>query len=226
MLPRELGRRDVPLAGVGPAALGAGLLPLLAGCAGTQLIPVGTSADREISVVERSGIELTARVRPGLQHLPARITPIRINLTNQSGEGIYFDPQDVEFVLGAGQAPLETLLPEELPPPRPLGLGIDPTSPYASARSAPAAAGAALGYFGLTPLNGFAVGVWHDPMTWAWLMNTAFERSFIDAGESRSGYIYLKTPPQGLERIVLRVRVRSGAGSGAFETLEIPYATD
>lgn len=224
MTTRELERG--PCAVARGVTLGVALLVAMAGCAGTQLVPLGSPAENDIAVVERSGIELTARVRPGLQHLPRRITPVRITLKNQSGEGIYFDPKEVELALGPGQAALETIPPEELPPPRPLGLGIDPTSPYASARGAPAAAGAALGYFGLTPLNGFAVGVWHDPMTWAWLMNTAFDSSFIDSGESRAGYIYLKTPPQGVDRITLRVRVRSGAGSGAVETLEIPYAID
>lgn len=195
----------------------------LTGCIRAQLTPSGGVDDDGSITLERGGIELTARVRPGVQHLPTTVTPIRISVTNRSDSGIYLDPGDLELAVGGQPVALRTLPAEALPAPRSLGLGVDPASPYASAQGAAPSSGRGGGYFGLSPSNAHVSGHWHDRTARSWIENTALEPGFIDVGETRSGHVYFNTPPEGVDRVNLRIPVRVGSGSGPVELFEIPY---
>lgn len=208
-------RRIAGIAGAALLSSGAA-----AGCVRAPLIPLTAATDDGVVTLHRGGVELTAEVKPGVQHLPSGFTPIRISVTNYSDNGIYVAPEDIELAAGSEVIALQTIPAEELPPPRPLGLGMDPASPYASAQGP---SGAASGYFGQSPSNTYVSGGWRDPMAWSWITNTAFTGGFIDIGERRSGYVYFPTPPEALERLDLRVPVRSGSGSGPMELFEVPY---
>lgn len=199
-------------------------LPMaVSACVRAPLVPLMSSDEHGVVTLEREGIELTAELKVGVQHLPDSVTPIRITVTNRSDNGIYVDPDDIELSTGEEAVAWETIPREELPPPRALGLGMDPASPYASAQGASASSGAASGYFGLSPSTSYVSGTWRDPTSESWISSTALTAGFVDIGESRRGYVYFATPPEGIERINLRVRVRLGSGSGPAETFEIPY---
>jgi hypothetical protein len=196
------------------------LATALSSCVGRSQVRTGSTLEEGIVTVQQRGIEVTAQARPGLQHLPSSVTPIRIEVTNRSDRGIFLERDDIELATTEDWVELATIPAPELPPPRELGLGMHPLSPYASGQGTTGG-----GFIYLSPSQGFISGSWHDNTASNWLASTAFTSGFIDVGESRAGYLYYWTPAEGLDRFHLRVRVRTGAGSGAAETLEIPYGT-
>lgn len=201
--------------------LGAPLLAMaLSGCVGTSQARTGSTLEDGIVTLEQRGIEVTAQARPGLQHLPSSVTPIRIEVTNRSKRGIFLDRDDIELATTKDWVELATIPAPELPPPRELGLGLHPLSPYNSGQGLGAG-----GFIPLSPSQDHVSGGWRDNTVSTWLASTAFTSGFIDVGQRRAGYLYFWTPDEGLDRFHLRVRVRTGAGSGAAETLEIPYGT-
>lgn len=226
-MPHSSSRRQPALSGGGgvPAGMAFVLASVaLTGCIRAQLVPPG-GVERDGSItIEQGGIELTARVQPGVQHLPSRITPIRISVTNRSDAGVYVDLADLELALGDQPIAFHALPIEALPPPRTLGLGLDPASPYASSQGAAPSGGArGGGYFGLSPTNAYISGHWRDTTASSWIESTRFAGGFIDVGETRAGYVYFDTPPEGIDRVNLRIPVRMGSGSGPVELFEIPY---
>lgn len=193
----------------------------LSGCVGTSQVRTGATLEDGIVTLEQRGIEVTAEARPGLQHLPSSVTPIRIEVTNRSDRGIFLERDDIELATTEDWVELATIPAPELPPARNLGLGTDPLSPYTSAQGSQGA----IGSIYQSPSQQYISGGWQDNTASTWIASTAFTSGFIDVGQSRAGYLYFWTPEEGLDRFHLRVRVRTGAGSGAAETLEIPYGT-
>lgn len=204
----------------------AGVLPVillataLSSCVGRSQIRTGSTLEDGIVTVQQRGIEVTAQARPGLQHLPSTVTPIRIEVTNRSDRGIFLERDDIELATTEDWVELATIPAPELPPPHELGLGTHPLSPYASIQGARAGA-----FVYPSESQAYISGGWQDNTASNWIASTAFTSGFIDVGQSRAGYLYYWTPEEGLDRFHLRVRVRTGAGSGAAETLEIPYGT-
>lgn len=194
------------------------LATALSSCVGTSQVRTSTTLDDGIVTLQQRGIEVTAEARPGLQHLPDSVTPIRIEVTNRSNRGIFLERDDIELATTEDWVELATIPANELPPPRHLGLGMDPLSPYASSQGTS-------GFVYLSPSQGYNSGGWQDNTATTWLASTAFTSGFIDVGQSRAGYLYFWTPEEGLDRFHLRVRVRTGAGSGAAETIELPFGT-
>jgi hypothetical protein len=186
-------------------------------CVGRSQVRTGATLEDGIVTLEQGGIEVTAEARPGLQHLPSSVTPIRIEVKNRSDRGIFVDRDDIELAQAESWVELATIPAPELAPPRLLGLGMDPLSPYASGQ------GPSGGFVYQSPSEGYISGGWQDNTASTWLASTAFTGGFIDVGQSLAGYLYFSTPREGLDGFNLRVRVRTGAGSGAAETLEIPY---
>jgi hypothetical protein len=196
------------------------LATALSSCVGRSQVRAGATLEDGIVTLEQRGIEVTAQARPGLQHLPASVTPIRIEVTNRSDRGIFLERDDIELATTEDWVELATIPAPELPPPLELGLGTHPLSPYASIQGS---RGGAFVY--PSESQAYISGGWQDNTASNWLASTAFTSGFIDVGQSRAGYLYYWTPAEGLDRFHLRVRVRTGAGSGAAETLEIPYGT-
>lgn len=196
------------------------LATALSSCVGSSQVRAGSTLEDGIVTLQQGGIEVTAEARPGLQHLPSSVTPIRIEVNNRSNRGIFLERDDIELATTEDWVELGTIPPPELPPPRNLGLGMDPLSPYASSQGTRAG-----GFIYLNPSQQYISGGWQDNTASSWIASTAFTSGFIDVGQSRAGYLYFWTPAEGLDRFNLRVRVRTGAGSGAAETLEIPYGT-
>lgn len=191
-----------------------------------SLVPLAPHDDDGVATVEQSGIVLTAEVKPGLHHVPPSITPIHISIENGAKGGIHVEPDQIELVGDA--AALVTLPAAEIRPRRPVGLSIDPSSPYASAQGASALQYSAsprdLGTFNLDPALPFtSSGGWRSPASRE-ILASAFEGGFIDVGERMSGLIYFRTPPEGAGLLTLRVRVHGGSASAPVEALEIPYA--
>lgn len=194
------------------------------GCVSSAaLVPLVPHADG-VAVVEKAGIVLSAEAKPGLLQVPPDVMPIRISIENKADNGIYVDLADIQLEGAANTFVL--LAAEDIRPRRPVGLSMDPASPYASAQGA-----AALQYglpggtanFNVDPTLGYTSGDGWRSITSRELVMSAFEGGYIDVGESQRGLVFFKTTPDASGRLTLRVRVRAGSGSAPVETLEIPY---
>lgn len=186
------------------------------------LVPLVPHEDG-VAVVEQSGVVLSAEIKQ-LYEVPPEVTPIRISIQNKADTGIYVELDDIE--LEGTARTFEALPAQEIRPRRPLGLSMDPASPYASAQGA-----AALQYglpgnrpnFNMDPTLAYGSGDGWRSATSRELVMSAFDGGYIDMGESQRGLVFFKATPEPNGRLTLRVRVRAGSGSAPVRTLEIPY---
>lgn len=189
-----------------------------------SLVPLVPYADG-VAEVEEAGVVLRAKAKPGLPQLPPDVIPIRISIENKTDTGIYVDLDDIQL---EGITRTFVLLPAEgLRPRPPVGLAMDPASPYASAQGAAALAyglpSSGVGAFSMDPALPFSSGDgWRSPVRRDLVMS-AFNGGFIDVGESQHGLVFFKATSEATGPLTLRVRVHSGSGSAPVQTLEIPY---
>lgn len=196
----------------------------VASCVSSAALVPLVPNDDGVVVVEQSGIVLSAEVKPGLQQVPHDVMPIRISIENKADSGIYVDLADIE--LSSAERTFEVLSAEEIQPRRPIGLSMDPASPYASAQGAAAVqygTPGGVGAFNMDPGLASSSGDGWRSSTSRELVMSAFNGGFIDIGESRHGLVFFKTTPDVSGRLTLRVRVHEGSGSAPLQTLEIPY---
>ena len=198
---------------------------LVASCASSvALVPLVPHEDG-VAEVEQSGVVLRAKAKPGLPQLPPDVIPIRISVENKSEDGIYVDLDDIQL---EGTTRTFVLLPAVgLRPRPPVGLTMDPASPYASAQGAAALQyglpGNGVGAFSMDPALAYSSGDgWRSPASRDLVMS-AFNGGFIDAGESQHGLVFFRAASEATGPLTLRVRVHRGSGSAPVETLEIPY---
>jgi hypothetical protein len=213
--------------GFGCGVLGCSALLLLACTAATTLVPAGPSQDG-VAVVRKSGLELSAEVQAGSHTVPKTVTPIRISIKNQTPAGVFVALEDIELA-GEGFS-AEAAPPENVKPRAPSGLGADPASPFAAQQGAtagtavPPPAAAMPPSVVLAPGAATKEGSVFDPVKRE-IVTQAFEGGLIPSGETQEGLIYFTTPPSDVDRLRLRVRVRSSVGN-SFQTLEIPYSVE
>lgn len=204
---------------------------LLCACASPELVPQVPS-EGGVASVQQSGVELSAEVQSPGHLLPASLTPIEIAIENTAGEPVFVALDDIELELVEKGVSSEAVLPQRIKPRAPLGLGIDPTSPYAS-QSPTSGSGVAPQGGGsvMEPSTAYATGtgrggpaVSGDPAAQREIVERAFAGGYIGSGETQRGWVYFETPPDGVERLRLRVRVHKKDGATPVEVLEIPYA--
>jgi hypothetical protein len=121
----------------------------------------------------------------------------------------------------------EAVPPQRIKPRRPVGLGIDPASPFASQAPTSGAAIAPQGSSSvIEPSTAYTTGAGKggpgDPAKRE-IMEQAFDGGFIDSGEKEQGLVYFERPPRDVSRLRLRVRVHTAGGGAPVEVLEIPY---
>jgi hypothetical protein len=193
-----------------------------AACTSATLVPV--SAEDGIASVQKGQLELRAEVQTGSHNVPDTITPIQIWVHNSSTTGVYLALHDISLVAdGRATEPLE---PSELQP-RPLGLGLDPASPFvASSQGAVGAAPVPETGVGapVSPHPNASDSAPLDPQRRA-IQSSAFEGGFIAPGATERGMIYFPAPTHSGEKLTLRVRIRSGDGV-PLQVLEIPYTLE
>ena len=205
-------------------------VPLLAlGCSSTQLVPLVPN-EHGVAVVREALLELKAQVQPGENSVPNTLTPIQIALTNRASSSVHVSLDDIELQLIENGQSSEPVPPQRIKPRPPVGLGVDPESPFASqtatssaAVNPPAAAIAA------DPNTSFQSDAAHgkdvttDPVRRE-IIATAFTGGEIASGETVEGLVYFATPPKHAERLRLVVRVHAHDGQLPVQTIEIPYA--
>ena len=191
-------------------------------CTSATLVPV--NAQDGIASVRHGELELRAEVQSGSHNLPDTITPIQIWVHNSSTRGVYVALHDISLVAdGSATEPLE---PSELQP-RPLGLGLDPASPFvASSQGAVGAAPVPESGVG-APVSPYANGRDSEPLDpqRRAIQSSAFEGGFVAPGATERGMIYFPAPTRSGEKLTLRVRIRSGDGV-PLQVLEIPYTLE
>jgi hypothetical protein len=211
------------------ACISQGCLPLCSSviwsCAPTpELVPLVPHQDG-MAVVQTSGLELSAKVEPGSHAVPNTLVPIKIVIVNRAPGGVYVSLDDIELELeGAGQTS-EAVPPQRIRARRPVGLGIDPTSPFASQAPTSATGVASPGGSSLSETSvGYAAGksAAIDPVKRE-ILNTAFWGGYIKSGATQQGLVYFTKPPNDAGRLRLRVKVRPSGGDAPIQTLEIPY---
>jgi hypothetical protein len=201
-----------------------GLL-LASACASlTELVPLVPSRDG-VAVVADSGLELSAKAQPGSHAIPLTLVPIQISIKNLAPTGVYVSLDDIELEL-EGEGTAEAVPPTRIKARRPVGLGIDPSSPFASQAPTSGTAVAAPGGGAIPETTvGYAAGksAVIDPVKRE-ILDTAFWGGYIDTGETEEGLVYFARPPDDVARLRLRVRVRPRGSSAPVRTLEIPYS--
>jgi hypothetical protein len=204
--------------------------PLLAaGCSTTELVPLVPS-ENGVAVVQKAELELKAEVQPGENSVPNTLTPIKISLTNLTPQAVHVSLDDIELELVESGKSSEPVPPQRIKPRPPVGLGVDPASPFASQTATASAAGDAPAvWIAPDPNTSFQADaargrdVTTDPVRRE-IMQTAFTGGEIASGETEEGLLYFATPPKHVERLRLVVRVRAAEGQLPPKTIEIPYA--
>jgi hypothetical protein len=209
------------------AMLAAPLLGLA--CSTTELVPLVPSEDG-VAVVQEAQLQLKAEVQPGEHSVPSTLTPIEIALTNLAPDSVRVSLDDIELQLVETGKISEPVPPQRIKPRPPVGLGVDPASPFASqtAASSPAVNPPAA-RITPDPNTSFQADaargrdVTTDPLR-RQIIATAFTGGEIASGETEEGLVYFATPPKHVERLRLIVRVRTPEGQLPAATIEIPYA--
>ena len=198
---------------------------VLLGCAESPLVPL-VPTDDGVAVTRRSGIELAAELKPGLQGVPAGLTAIRISVLNERKRPIYVDVEDIQ--LAGDETSFSAMSPEDIRPTRPVGLGLDPASPYASAQGQVPFTGAerGLGGFSMDPASNVTADPRSSDPARRWVVDSAFSGGYFERGVRERGFVYFVTPPQSMDRLTLRVKVRRAPEGAIIETLQIPYTTE
>lgn len=208
--------------------IGGGLLWGLCACASPDLVPQVPSQGG-VAVVEESGVQLSAKVQAGSAVAPGTLTLIEISVKNNAAEPIYVALEDIELELVDDGVTAEAVAPHRIKPRRPPGLGIDPSSPYASQSP--------VGGSGVAPTGGGAVmepstaytvkggiATPGDSAARREIVEDAFKGGYIGSGETGHGLVYFENPPKDVDRLRLRVRVHKKDGATPVEVLEIPYS--
>jgi hypothetical protein len=204
--------------------------PLLGvGCSTTELVPLVPSEDG-VAVVREAQLELKAEVQPGENSVPNTLTPIKIALTNLAPQSVHVALHDIELQLVDNGKTSEAVLPERIKPRPPVGLGVDPASPFASqTATSSAAVNPPAAAIAPDPNTTFQADAAHgkdvttDPVRRE-IIATAFTGGEIASGATEEGLVYFATPSKRVERLRLVVRVRTPEGQGRAATIEIPYA--
>jgi hypothetical protein len=206
-----------------------GYLPMafgvLWGCASTpELVPLVPNQDGT-AVVETSDVQLSAKVQPGSHTVPTTLLPIRIAIVNHAPSGVYVSLDDIELELEGAARTSEAVPPQRIRARRPVGLGIDPASPFASQAPTSATGAASPGGSALSETAvGYAAGKSGvvDPAKRE-ILDTAFWGGYIKSGATEQGLVYFAKPPDDVGRLRLRVTVRPSGAGAPLQTLEIPY---
>lgn len=204
--------------------------PLLGlACSTTELVPLVPSEDG-VAVVQKARLELKAEVMPGENSVPNTLTPIKISLTNLAPESVHVALDDIELELVENGKTSEAVPPERIKPRPPVGLGVDPASPFASQTATSSASvtppAAALAPDPNTTFQADAArgkDVTTDPVRRE-IIATAFNGGEIASGATEEGLVYFATPSKHVERLRLIVRVHGSEGDMPAATIEIPYA--
>jgi hypothetical protein len=204
--------------------------PLLGlACSTTELVPLVPSEDG-VAVVQEAQLELKAEVQPGENSVPNTLTPIKISLKNLAPESVHVALDDIELELVENGKTSEAVPPQRIKPRPPIGLGVDPASPFASQTATSSASvnppAAAIAPDPNTTYQADAAhgkDVTTDPVRRE-IIATAFTGGEIASGATEEGLVYFATPPKHIERLRLIVRVRARQGQNPPATIEIPYA--
>jgi hypothetical protein len=191
-----------------------------------------------VAVVRESGVELRAEVQPGTHSVPNTFTPIKITLKNLAPSSVRVALEDIELELVQEGKTSEAVPPQRIKPRPPVGLGLDPASPFAAQAATSSAAVGTPGSAPVAPPAGGAVAdpnltysadgsqgtdVSHDPVRRT-IVATAFTGGEIASGETQEGLVYFATPPKDVQLLRLRITVHSADGRAPVEVIEIPYA--
>jgi hypothetical protein len=213
-----------PIGSVGACGVCLGLISASACVSATDLVPLVPSQDGVV-VVADSGLELSAKAQTGSHAVPRTLLPIKISIRNLAPAGVYVSLDDIELEL-EGEGTAEAVPPTRIKARRPIGLGIDPASPFASQAPTSGTAAAAPGGGAIPETTvGYAAGksAVVDPVKRE-ILDTAFWGGYIDTGETEEGVVYFAKPPEDVSRLRLRVRVRPRGSSAPVRTLIIPYS--
>jgi hypothetical protein len=233
-------------------SLGVLVSGLLSSACSAELVPLAPTEDG-VSRAASSGIEVRATVVNGREYIPRSLTPVKLSIRNLSPQGVYLSLDDIRLVgKDTALAAVEPIdIEPRRPVPT---MGVDPASPFATSPVPPFAVSAASpgdvaspgAGMGATPApnstsgtpvlkHGFGFDpLYPSPDFQGWssyreyakheIRKDAFPGGFIDSGEAQQGYVYFTSPPDGVKRVDLEVKVHSGEGSGPGVIVEIPYA--
>lgn len=194
----------------------------IAGCSSPQLVPV-TPSGSGTAWVQSEGVSVGVDGEAGgtPRYLPAGIAPLRITIRNASDRGIHVALDSIE--LAKGDVAFFALEPKSIEPrPYVTGTGLDPASPFV--QPGPGAVGIDLRLATQYPAlqRELAFGDTSVDTRRAEIISMAFADGFIEAGQTREGFVYFEDIPKSAGQLNLVIPVHTGQGSGAVTTFTVP----
>lgn len=207
------------------AGVALSVIALAAGCSSPQLVPV-TPSGSGTARVQSDGIAVEVDGDAGGSpiYLPADIEPVRITIHNASDRGIHVSLDSIE--LAKGDFALAAVEPTSIEPrPYVRGTGLDPASPFV--QPGPGAVGIDLRLATQYPAlqRELSFGDTGVDARRAEIISKAFPDGFIEAGQTREGFVYFEDIPK-TGQLNLIIPVHTGQGSGAMTTLTVPLQVE
>jgi hypothetical protein len=200
------------------SALAAGIVA----CSTPQLVPV-TPSGSETALVQSEGVavEVDGRGEGTPAFLPANIEPVRVVIHNGSERGIHVSLDSIE--LAKDNVALSPVAPRDIEPlPYVTGTGLDPASPFAQSGVGPVGVDIRLATEFPAVYHQLTMGDTGVDMRRAEIIDKGFADGFIEAGQTREGFVYFENVPTHVQQLNLIIPVHTGQGSGAMTTLTVP----
>jgi hypothetical protein len=205
------------------AAASLSALALVAACSSAELVPVTPSGSGR-AVVQSDGVSVEVDGDAGGSpvYLPMYVEPVRIAIHNGSDRGIHVSLDAIELTRN-DVVSLSPVAPKDIEPrPYVRGTGLDPASPFA--QTGPGSVGIDVRLATEYPAvyRGLTMGDTGIDVRRAEIIDKAFTDGYIEAGQTREGFVYFENVPTNADRLNLVIPVHTGQGSGTMTTLTVP----
>jgi len=187
-----------------------GALILACGSGGTLAPATSLPSDpsRDVAVARSEGVTLAASAHgwPGSPRAARRLTPIRVEITNETKKPLYGAVADIHLIAGD----------KELPARAPDSIEIDPQRTTVGKTAAD--------FDSRTGIYEF-----RQPSPAKLELNRqirmlSLPEGAIESGESVQGFVYFNPLPPSVDVATLRVQLRDGPAGPVYATLDIPFA--
>jgi hypothetical protein len=194
----------------------------VAACSSPQLVPV-TASGSGTALVQSEGVAVEVEGNAGGSpvFLPQSIEPVRVVIHNRSDRGIHVSLDAIE--LAKDDVALSPVEPRDIEPrPYVTSTGLDPASPFVQSGPGPVGVDIRLATEFPAVYHQLGVGQGGVDVRRREIIDKALAGGFIEAGQTREGFVYFENVPTDVDQLNLIIPVHTGQGSGRVTTLTVP----